>query len=73
MEDLFSHIFGHGSGMGGMGGMGSMFGKSLCLTAPLSEFCIIECRFRHFHKTIWLTFSLLKGTKFSLNIVFVTV
>lgn len=26
MEDLFSHIFGHGSGMGGMGGMGSMFG-----------------------------------------------
>ena len=40
MEDLFSHIFGHG---GGMGGMGSMFGKSCCLTAPFTKFCIIEC------------------------------
>ena len=69
MEDLFSHIFGHGGGMGGMGGMGSMFGKSSCLTAPLTKFCIRECRFRTFHENNLKNFCPLKGTKFSLNMV----
>ena len=69
MEDLFSHIFGHGGGMGGMGGMGSMFGKSSCLTTPLTKFCIRECRFRNFHENNLKNFCPLKGTKFSLNMV----